>query len=126
MRDALTIVLALVAFVAVLLIFFWPLRAIVGSAKVRGLKKFGWVGLWLAAFVLGGVVDNLLAGAMRRSELSALAFMILVLPVGVLPVWGVFVAFRVYTRNRSELQSRAQPLGFALGKFVRALVVRTK
>src|SRR5438270_13951069 len=118
MRDALTIVLALVVFVAVLLSFSWPLRAIVGSAKVRGLKKLGWVGVWFVAFVLGGVADNVLAGAMRRSELSALAFMILVLPAGVLPVWADFAAFRVYTRNRPELQSRAQPLGFALGKFV--------
>jgi len=88
MRDALTIVLALVAFVAILLIFFWPLRAIVVSTKVRGLKKLGWIALWFGAFLLGGVADNL--------------------------------------RNRPDLQPRAQPLGFALGKFVRTLFVRTK
>jgi hypothetical protein len=126
MRDALTIVLALVAFVAILLIFFWPLRAIVVSTKVRGLKKLGWIALWFGAFLLGGVADNALFAATRRFELSALVFMILVIPAGVIPVWTVFAVFRVYLRNRPDLQPRAQPLGFALGKFVRTLFVRTK
>src|SRR5689334_16034895 len=127
MRDALTVVLALVAFVSTLLIFLWPLRAIIGSVRVRGLKKMGWVALWCVAFVLGGVADNALAAASRRSELPALAFMILALPVGAMPVWVVFGVFHFYTRNRPKLlRSRAQPLGFALGRFVRTLFVRTK
>ena len=126
MRDALTVVLALLVFVGLLSAFLWPLRAIVQSVKVRGLRKIVWVALWFGGFLLGGIVDGLLFGSVRHAG-SGSSIVLALMPVaGVLPVWAIYALFRSRTRNLSDLQSRAQPIGLALGKRVRALLDRHK
>jgi hypothetical protein len=124
MREVLTVLMALLLFVGGLVVVLWPLRAITQSAKVRGLWKLAWVGLWFAAFLLGGLVSSAFMPAMRRSDSPI--FMALMPLAGLIPIWGVFFLFRARTRHRPDLESRTESFGFALGKQVRHLFARPK
>ena len=124
MRDALTVIVVLLLFVGGLVLVFWPLRTIVQSTKVRGAWKLAWVGLWLIGFLLGGLVSSIFMSAASRSGSSVL---LTVMPVvGLMPIWAVFWLFKVRTRNRPDVESRAEPLGFALGRRVRRLLAKSR
>lgn len=131
MWDALMVVTALLIFLGGLIAVLWPLRAIVQSAKVRGFRKLAWVGLYFFGYALGGFLDWLLwigGLAMLRSD-SQFAFQLIVLSmfvVGLVPVWGVFILFRLQTRNSPDLESRANSFGFSLGQQVRRLLALWK
>src|SRR5207249_4442034 len=108
------VIVALLLFVGSLVLVFWPLRTIVQSGKVRGSWKLAWVGLWLVAFLLGGLISSLFMFAARRSDSSIL---LALMPfAGVVPIWAVFFLFRARTRDRPEVQSNAQSLAFTFGK----------
>jgi hypothetical protein len=119
MREALGVVVILLVFVGVLLVGLWPLRTIVQSAKVRGVRKFAWVILYHVGFMLGGFASYVIWTYMR-------IFFVLIPIVGLLPVWTIYAIFRSRTRNLPDLPSNARPIGFALGKGVRALLNRWK
>ena len=124
MRDVLTVLVILLVFVGSIVLVVWPLRAIVQSTKVRGLGKLAWVGLWFLAFALGGLVSSVFMSATRRSDSSVL---LALMPLaGFIPIWAVFFLFRARTRHRPDVESRAEPLGFALGKQVGRKFARPK
>jgi len=126
--DALTIVAVILMFVGVLLLVVWPLRTIIQSAKVRGLTKLLWIGLWLAGLVLGGLLSNLYrlhAMPQAMSVLPGIAPLGL-LALGVLPSWVVYLFFRRRTRPLPEHSSRAYSVWFEIGKHVRGIFPRPK
>lgn len=131
MRDVLMVLTAVLIFLGGLIVVLWPLRAIVQSTKVAGVRKLAWVGLYFFGYALGGVLDWLLwIGGIRmlRSD-PQFEFQLIALPmlvVGLVPVWGIFFLFRLKTRNKPDLHSNAKPFGFFLGQQVRRLLVRSK
>ena len=126
MRDAITVLAAIVGFVGILSLVLWPLRAILQSAKVRGLSKLGWVSLWLLAFIFGGVTASLLVRNTAPAYSSTTFFSVLLIVAGVLPIWLLYALFRHRIRGLPELQSRPNSVAFELGKRFRAFQSRSK
>jgi hypothetical protein len=129
MQNILPPVIGLLVAVGALIVFLWPLRTIVQSAKVRGLTKIGWIALWLGGFFVGGIADNLIFRYARSHQLAPIFATLLpvaLIVVGLLPVWLVYFLFKRRTRDLPDLQSRAESLGFKLGKRFRALRVGSK
>jgi hypothetical protein len=116
--------LALPVAVGILTLFLWPLRVIVHSAKVRGIRKFLWVILWFVSFVLGAFAATLWISFLPR-PLPSYGLVEVLLPVIVsLPIWLVHFLFRHFTQDIPDIASRAESIGFALGRSIKNCLKR--
>jgi len=126
MREALIVLAVIVWFVAVLVLFLWPLRVIVQSSKVRGFRKLAWVGLWLGALLLPAIVYRLYMQSVAPQAVSDALFIgkMATSLLTIVLVWAVYFAFRNRTRSLPDLESRAHGFGYAMGAAVRKLIQR--
>jgi len=122
--DAFRVIGTLIVFVVLIALVVWPLRTVLQSNKVRGAWKLVWIGLWLVAFMLGGLVSSALMAAARHFGSSILMALMPIAGLG--PIWGVFILFKARTHNRPNLASRAESRAFAFGKQIRRLLGPSK